>query len=402
MSGVVQRVDESVDSTPEDEYKSLLRSLRRRKGFGLAFVRCSPAGGVELIKKVRDDLPQKQIGILELQEPIDNLIEFVQAFPNQENLNILFVVGLEKSLDEYIRSGYGGEGDYYNLDEIPPILNHLNWQRENFRDKFRHICFVFLLSSFAIKYITRRAPDFFDWGTGIFTFTNTGLALSHSQIRPEVQKNERFSLPYLLGLMASSVGLIDLLTHIISQDLPWYVVLGLMASSVGLIDLLTHIISQDIPWYILATGLFGLISVRVIISLLQLRNDEIIREMNLLELIVEIIKQFPLIDFTYSGTFLSRGMILEKLGKYEEAIAAYDRALQINSDYYPAWFNQGIVLGKVGRYEESLAAHNKTVELKPKRYIAWNNQGVALGYVGRYEEAIISYDKALQINQSQL
>ena len=64
MSGVVKRVDESVDSTPEDEYKSLLRSLRRRKGFGLAFVRCSPAGGVELIKKVRDDLPQKQIGIL--------------------------------------------------------------------------------------------------------------------------------------------------------------------------------------------------------------------------------------------------------------------------------------------------------------------------------------------------
>jgi hypothetical protein len=44
MSGVVQRVDESVESTPEGEYKSLLRSLRRRKGFGLIFVRCSPAG----------------------------------------------------------------------------------------------------------------------------------------------------------------------------------------------------------------------------------------------------------------------------------------------------------------------------------------------------------------------
>jgi uncharacterized membrane protein YkgB len=109
---------------------------------------------------------------------------------------------------------------------------------------------VFLLSSFAIKYITRRAPDFFDWGTGIFTFTNTGLALSHSQIKPEVQKNERFSFPYLLGLMASSVALIDLLTNIISQDLPWYVV---------------------------ATGLLGLISVRVTISFLQLRNDEIIK-----------------------------------------------------------------------------------------------------------------------------
>jgi hypothetical protein len=80
----------------------------------------------------------------------------------------LFVVGLEKSLEKYIRTGYGGEGDYYNLDEIPPILSHLNWQRENFRDRFRHLCFVFLSPSFAIKYISRRAPDFFDWGSGIF------------------------------------------------------------------------------------------------------------------------------------------------------------------------------------------------------------------------------------------
>ncbi|NJM28551.1 MAG: hypothetical protein HC856_10765 [Pseudanabaena sp. RU_4_16] len=107
---------------------------------------------------------------MELQKPISNLIDLVESFPDREQLSILFIVGLEKSLVEYIRPGYGGAGDYYNLDTVPPILSHLNWQRENFRDRFRHLCFVFLLPRFAIKYILRRAPDFFDWGSGVFEF----------------------------------------------------------------------------------------------------------------------------------------------------------------------------------------------------------------------------------------
>jgi hypothetical protein len=101
-------------------------------------------GGEELITKIKKDLPQKEVGVLSLENSITNLIERVTAFPNQEILNILFITGLEKSLVEYIRPGYGGKGDYYNLDTIPPILSHLNWQRENFRDQFRHLCFVFI------------------------------------------------------------------------------------------------------------------------------------------------------------------------------------------------------------------------------------------------------------------
>ncbi len=159
--------EQELQITTEEEYRALIRSLRRRKGFGVVFVQCTPVGGQELIAKVETDLPRKKIAVLELDTPIDNLIERVAAFPNQEQLNILFIVGLEKSLIEYIRPGYGGVGDYYKLDTVPPILNHLNWQRENFRDRFRHLCFVFLLPPFALKYILHRAPDFADWRSGM-------------------------------------------------------------------------------------------------------------------------------------------------------------------------------------------------------------------------------------------
>ncbi|NJL43174.1 MAG: hypothetical protein HC935_07245 [Pseudanabaena sp. SU_2_4] len=112
---------------------------------------------------------------MELQKPISNLIDLVESFPDREQLSILFIVGLEKSLVEYIRPGYGGAGDYYNLDTVPPILSHLNWQRENFRDRFRHLCFVFLLPRFAIKYILRRAPTFLTGDRGYLSFPQSPL-----------------------------------------------------------------------------------------------------------------------------------------------------------------------------------------------------------------------------------
>jgi hypothetical protein len=77
---------------------------------------------------------------------------------------------LEKSLEPYIKPGYGGEGEYYNLNTVPKILSHLNQRREGFRDNFSNICFVLILPLFAIKFFIRRAPDFFDWSSGVFEF----------------------------------------------------------------------------------------------------------------------------------------------------------------------------------------------------------------------------------------
>jgi hypothetical protein len=69
-----------------------------------------------------------------------------------------------------ILSGWNSQDIYsYSWKSVPPILNNLNQQRENFRDEF-NICFVFLLPQFAIKYFIHRAPDFFDWRSGMFEF----------------------------------------------------------------------------------------------------------------------------------------------------------------------------------------------------------------------------------------
>ncbi|WP_081431317.1 HEAT repeat domain-containing protein [Moorena bouillonii] len=162
----------SNDSQPSKEeiYQAFLRSLRRRRGFGIVFMQSPPAEAKRIIGRVHQDLPQKQIATLTLTEPIDNLYDRVEKILDRDQLSILFIQGLEKSLEPYIKPGYGGDGDYYNLDTVPTILSHLNQRRELFRDHFPTLCFVFVLPAFAIKYFIRRAPDFYDWSAGVFEF----------------------------------------------------------------------------------------------------------------------------------------------------------------------------------------------------------------------------------------
>ena len=155
----------------EDEYQALMRALDRIQGFGLFFVECSPIQAERLIERIREDLPRQTCSHLLLPGPVDSLFDRVATMAASETPEIIFVEGLERSLVEYIRPGFGGRGDYYKEDSVPRILGHLNLQRERFRDTFTDIRLVFLVPKFALRYFMLRGPDFFDWRSGSFAFS---------------------------------------------------------------------------------------------------------------------------------------------------------------------------------------------------------------------------------------
>jgi len=161
--------DEDLPAEPEEEYQSFVRTLKRTEGFRLLFIRCSPAESKRLIAKVKKDIINKEIDVLELDKPIENLYSIVEALLNKKKLDIIFINGIENSLIEYIKPGSGGQGEFYKVDSVPRILNHLNQQRERFRDNF-NICFIFIVRLFGLKYFIHRAPDFYDWRSGEFQF----------------------------------------------------------------------------------------------------------------------------------------------------------------------------------------------------------------------------------------
>ncbi len=91
-----------------------------------------------------------------------------------------------------------------------------------------------------------------------------------------------------------------------------------------------------------------------------------------------------------------RGCALGDLGRYAEAISSFDKSLEFEPDKHEAWYGRGNSLHRLGRYEEAISSYDKAIKFKPDRDEAWYNRGNSLGYLGRYEEAIFSYDKAIE------
>ena len=94
----------------------------------------------------------------------------------------------------------------------------------------------------------------------------------------------------------------------------------------------------------------------------------------------------------------NKGIALENLGQYEEAIKAYDKALLVEPEFSFVWNNKGRILHELGQYEEAIKAFDKALLIDPEYSNAWNNKGIALGVLGRYEEAIKAFDKTLLID----
>ncbi len=84
------------------------------------------------------------------------------------------------------------------------------------------------------------------------------------------------------------------------------------------------------------------------------------------------------------------------LGRKEDAISSYDKAIEFKPDLHEAWFNRGNALSDLGRNEDAISSYDKAIELKPDLHEAWFNRGLALSNLGRNEDAISSYDKAIE------
>ena len=94
----------------------------------------------------------------------------------------------------------------------------------------------------------------------------------------------------------------------------------------------------------------------------------------------------------------NKGISLHMLGRLEEAVTCYDKALEINPEFAEVWNNKGLSLADLGRREEAIACYSKALEINPEVAGAWTNKGYSLNKLGRIKEAVTCYDKALEIN----
>ena len=61
---------------------------------------------------------------------------------------------------------------------------------------------------------------------------------------------------------------------------------------------------------------------------------------------------------------------------------AIEIAIEINRDHVDAWFNKGVTLVNLGRYEDAIESYDKAIMIKPDFHLARYNKGVALANLG--------------------
>jgi tetratricopeptide (TPR) repeat protein len=93
----------------------------------------------------------------------------------------------------------------------------------------------------------------------------------------------------------------------------------------------------------------------------------------------------------------NRGAVLERLGRDAEALACFERALAVKSNHVDALYNMASVLRKLTRYDEALKYFDRVLLLKPDHVNAHNNRGLALDGLNRPEDALAGYDRALKL-----
>ncbi len=93
----------------------------------------------------------------------------------------------------------------------------------------------------------------------------------------------------------------------------------------------------------------------------------------------------------------SKGVSLSKLGKEEEAIKLFDRALEIKPDDCNSLRSKGISLSKLGKEEEAIKLFDRALEIKPDDYDSLRSKGISLSRLGKEEEAIKLFDRPLEI-----
>lgn len=100
--------------------------------------------------------------------------------------------------------------------------------------------------------------------------------------------------------------------------------------------------------------------------------------------------------------WVNYGNQLWRMGLTEAGIHAFDAAIKIQPDFYPAWYLRGLALTENEQYQEALTSFDRVLKLEPKFLQVWAEKGKILAELGEYSKAVNSIEKGIKRNQKNL
>ena len=100
---------------------------------------------------------------------------------------------------------------------------------------------------------------------------------------------------------------------------------------------------------------------------------------------------------TSSAEWNQRGGTHHTMGRYEEAVAAFDQAVAADPGNSEAWKNRGLSLALLGRFSESEESFARAISLNPGDNEVFYYQALSRNVTGNRTGALASLDQAAAI-----
>ncbi len=114
----------------------------------------------------------------------------------------------------------------------------------------------------------------------------------------------------------------------------------------------------------------------------------------------QLIEQPGASNVRLTVAYYNRGRSYRQLGEYDNAIADFDKAIELYPEYARAYNNRGIAYASKGRYTRSIVNFDKAIELKPKRADYYFNRALTYNFLGDKKQAKVDIRISLYLDPS--
>jgi eukaryotic-like serine/threonine-protein kinase len=100
----------------------------------------------------------------------------------------------------------------------------------------------------------------------------------------------------------------------------------------------------------------------------------------------------------HAHAYYSRAVACSRLGRDEEALDDFSKAIELDPKHVFARYNRGIIHNRLGRPDKAVTDFSRAIELDPKDVPAWYNRGNAYYKLGQPDKAVTDYSMAIELN----
>ena len=82
-------------------------------------------------------------------------------------------------------------------------------------------------------------------------------------------------------------------------------------------------------------------------------------------------------------------------GEVQRAVEFFNKAINLDEDFFPAWNNKGIALLELKKYEQALDCFEQVIRINSLDRMVWYNKGYTLFMLKKYDESVTAFDNFL-------